>query len=864
MVHTAYLEHILDAYDAQDELLATPIIRVITFAHGAMSFWNFTMDSAMFEESFWQKLLLEDVKKSLLGNIRLQLDSNYARYSPSETKEVSVAVENLTMPADTCLTLHITIQDMEQNDVYCWEETISAPFKTILLPQITQSSLYRITASVYSEDILLARKEHGFWVMEDTKLLHKLQSFQPLTIDKTISTDYCLQNGETTAILGTTYFVTDSYRQCFYHMNAWLCYQEMAQLNQLGFNVLRSGNWYYIAEFYNEDGSIGERGIRALQTYFLNAALNGFTVQFVLGNVLLNQWDLGRSPIHNADMRKKCMCLVASFAQAFKDYPNVTLDIVNEPSYSQKGAWTLARPSEEPEELLAYQQWLQTKYGKIAHLHQAWGENSYSITDFTDVKMPETRLFSRGLFRTEQRINHTVLADFFAFARHEFLNWTHEIREVTKQYAPNMTVIMGRDETLRIPSQQDELLAGNIDMICWHQWHNNSDIITEYLLNRVRGNLCIAQELGMYKYDDIRGGKRHTDEEMARALFKKLLYSFGNFVQWQAHDDPYMFELSENSLGLYRADLSPTPSVAITQAFIEAEKKMQKYVRNRKEDAVRIATLHNTSYHFSVDNPIAHQGIRNHTYALYHGIKEPTDFVLEHQLSPEHADTIGTPRLFILPAMQTLSHKAWEELLHYVENGSVAFISGCIDQNEFFAPDAKIATLDKEYHTEKLLNFAKLTIGEQTYALDFRPIVNYGAVTNILNCGNINNQNHIMEYPVGRGCILYCPYPVELSSNMDAICACYQYAIEKAQAHNLMYQMLTKNPQIIFHAASYEGCTVYTFINEGFEDTISWIDLRSGKTFRVQVSADHGGKLWISPTGDVLNQFGAIHLSLPN
>ena len=151
----------------------------------------------------------------------------------------------------------------------------------------------------------------------------------------------------------------------------------------------------------------------------------------------------------------------------------------------------------------------------------AWGDSSVTIKSFDDVTLPEGHLFSRGLCRTELRFNPTPVADFFAFAREEFLGWTAEVRATAKAIAPDTIVTMGRDETLRIPTQQDEAMAGNVDMVCWHQWNYNSNIINEYLLNRVRGKICVAQELGMYKFDDIRCGKRHTDDEMVDMLQKK-------------------------------------------------------------------------------------------------------------------------------------------------------------------------------------------------------------------------------------------------------------------------------------------------------------------------------------------------------
>ncbi len=855
LIRNGYLEHILDAYDKEQQLIAAPVIRVVTHAKGSMTFFMFDFTTNMLQDSYWESLFLTIVHKELAGNILLETDSALARYTPEEEKPVSITIKPLNLHMDKPISLSISILNAEGTLCFAEQRDITLPYADTFIPVLSDSSLYQITAKVNTGNITLAKQASGFLVISDDEIAQEMAQFKPMYIDESVSTDYCLVDGHITAILGTTYFVTDVYRECFYNMNTWLCNKEMAQLAELGFNVLRSGNWTYISEFYEEDGCISTRGIRALQAYFILAARHGFTVQFALGNVMLNQWDTSLSPLHNKAMREKCMTYVSSFAKSFCSYPNVTLDIVNEPSYSIKGAWSPGKPSDEPGELIRYREWLREKYeDNLQALRNAWGESSSTLKTFEDITMPDPVLFSRRLYRTEQRYNYTPVADFFSFARDEFLTWTAEVRANIKKYAPDMTVIMGRDETLRIPAQQDEILAGNIDMVCWHQWHSNADIIYEYLMNKVRGKLCVAQELGMYKYDDICAGKRHTDEEMADKLIRKLLYSFGNFVQWQAHDDPFMFELSENSLGLYRADMSPTPSVKATKDLIAVEKKMQHLMQGRNNDKTKILTVYNTSYYFSVDHPLAQQGIRNHILALYYHMKELADFLPEHLFHRKNANAIGNPMLIIMPGMQTLRQEVWQELLDYVRNGAVLFISGCIDKNPYFGEDSKLSLIDSSYRTRKVRNFEKLVLHNKEYVLDFRALSGYGDITNLLCCGD-SPDNCIKEYLIGKGSILYCPYPIELSSNTEAVCACYKYAIEKANAQNEIYHISHANPNILFSATSYRDCTVYTLINEGFTDSVSFTDLRSKQTFSVLVNADSGCKLWVNPSGQIINRF---------
>ena len=53
---------------------------------------------------------------------------------------------------------------------------------------------------------------------------------------------------------------------------------------------------------------------------------------------------------------------MCKFFELFKEYTNVQLEMVNEPSYSINGAWRIARPSYDENEKKNYIKWLRKKY----------------------------------------------------------------------------------------------------------------------------------------------------------------------------------------------------------------------------------------------------------------------------------------------------------------------------------------------------------------------------------------------------------------------------------------------------------------------------------------------------------------------
>ena len=78
--------------------------------------------------------------------------------------------------------------------------------------------------------------------------------------------------------------------------------------------------------------------------------------------------------------------------------------------------------------------------------------------DFEEIPLPGDRPFPHLQ-------PHAVTADFFRFARESYSGWCHSIRELGRTYAPDMVVLMGRDESIRIPLEQDEYFAGNVDTV---------------------------------------------------------------------------------------------------------------------------------------------------------------------------------------------------------------------------------------------------------------------------------------------------------------------------------------------------------------------------------------------------------------
>lgn len=855
-------------YSKAGELVAIPISRVDHFIKGSLIFLNFTpTDQDYYNKLSGIKLLSNIIGTALRSTVNLEICSSYAMYYEDETPMLQLRLTPITKKEIISNQYKIKIQifanknsekllELELNSI-CFKQGI---FDSEVELKDLNEGFYKVVTSVYQDNNLIAQKNTGFYKHSKKFISNALKAFKPIYIDNTKSPDFCLQDGMPFAMHGTTYFVTDKYRKCFINFNAYQCDVDLKELKEVGFNILRSGNWELILQFYDEEGNINEKSARALEAYFYTASKYGLPVQFVFGNVTLNNWDRLKCPVHNPQMRKKVIRVFECFSDRFKEWPNVMVDIINEPSYSYAGGWTLGRPSGDKYELENWICWLKKKYNNdIVMLRQAWGINVSSVKTFDDAYLPREDQFSRNMARTEKYIDNALLTDFFDFARESYSNLVAQIYNTIKSRAPKLIVMMGRDEDMRIPSEQDEAYKGNIDVVNWHQWGKNSIIFAEYFLNRVRGIPCCGQELGVYIAEDNRGTERYDANGIAGVLEKKLLYSFGNWIQWQSFSDPFENELTENTLGLYRADRTATASVGVTRLLSWIEGKTHSLMSGRNEDAVEILTLHPTNYYFSVDRNLASQGIRSHILALHYHLKMQSDMVLEHLFKADNLSQIGKPKLIILPAAQMLSEATWTLLKQYISMGKTVLISGTVDVDNYWRKATRFCDLGIMAEVKPIFSEERLHIGDYSFNASFRKITAYADPAHTINKASYLNgkDNLVRVFNIGKGKLIHCPLPLELSDSIEPLAELYRFAIKEAGITNTICKIneIDTKPNLMVYPIPYENCTVYTIVNEGEDDSINFTDLASGAEIKMNVKGQRGCKIWIDKKGKLLGAY---------
>jgi len=77
-----------------------------------------------------------------------------------------------------------------------------------------------------------------------------------------------------------------------------------------------------------------------------------------------------------------------------------------------------------------------------------------------------------------------------------------------------------------------------------------------------------------------------------------------------------------------------------------------------------------------------------------------------------------------------------------------------------------------------------------------------------------------------------------------------------------MFRAEKGTPAILLNAVSYKACTVYTIVNDGPADTVTFTDLCSNVTVTAALGTGCGGKLWISKKGELLQKYGNLTVAM--
>lgn len=213
-------------------------------------------------------------------------------------------------------------------------------------------------------------------------------------------------------------------------------------------------------------------------------------------------------------------------------------------------------------------------------------------------------------------------------------------------------------------------------------------------------------------------------------------------------------------------------------------------------------------------------------------------------------DTLGTPKLILLPSPYGLSQQAWTAIETRVRAGAVLLITGPFSADEHMHPTDRAhrigidATLSPLQSRNEILHLPSGDI----------PLEYGGLSTTILDRDMLPAGATFTEVPLGKGKILFSALPIELNSNLASVARVYDYALKTA-AIGRTYLTTTKNPGILICPTRLPHATLYVLTSETETSPVSFTDTRSGKSFSGTLDSGHAALLLVGEHGDVLADY---------
>src|SRR5579864_5669421 len=691
---------------------------------------------------------------------------------------------------------------------------------TVKLDAPNDKGFHVITARIDVDGKPYSVYHSAFWIRD----LEYLRSGPKLNVNQ----DYFELDGKPLAVIGTTYMSSEVQRLYFDHPNVFVWDRDLRQIHDAGLNMIRTGWWTGWDKFCDENGVPYERTLRTIEAYLMTARQYGLPVQFnffaflpeVLGGV---------NPYLDPDAVRKQKTLITAVAARFHDVPFLAYDLINEPSFSKR-LWTM-RPNGDWIETQKWNEWLNARYANREALAAAWNVPATSVQG--TIPLPEDIDFNpRGMYDGH---NSLKIYDYEMFAQESFANWVRTMRDGIRESGSQQLITIGQDEGGFQDRLSPAFFAPFVDFTTNHSWWQNDSILWDSLVAKQPGKAMLIQETGLQRELNLDETSRRTPESEAALFERKVAMSFvqgSGAIEWLWNTNSYMTEGNEPPIGALRADATEKPEATVMLDFARFAAELSPHLRNPKQAQVAVIASQAAQYSAIAEAQIEAQ--RKAVRALAYYAHLAPYIVYENQI-----DTMGNPKLAILPSAQALNESTWQSLLKYVEGGGTLLITGPIDRDEHWQRVNRAAQIFPGATAQPLTfhNATQATIQTAKTALNF---TFSQEAQSWLEYEHFADGASLKQTSRGKGRIIWTAYPAELAQDEVWAGLLYTPVSGAAGVQPDFDEVQPLSPGTMAYAMPLEDSILYVFASDDVQNTqINVSDRITGTPLSFTLPAQH-------------------------
>ncbi|MGD0617867.1 MAG: cellulase family glycosylhydrolase, partial [Bryobacteraceae bacterium] len=622
----------------------------------------------------------------------------------------------------------------------------------------------------------------------------------PGGIPFTCNRDYLLRDGVPFVVTGTTYMAADAQREFLLEPNPAVWDRDFAEMKRSGVNMVRTGIWTGWKQIMPEIGRVEEGCLRALDAFLAVARRHDIAVIFNLFAFFPEMWG-GRNPYLDPRSVQAQKEFVFQLADRCRGVNDLTWDLINEPAFCSPAHPFNCRPNYDEYERAAWRSWLKSRYPDETKLREMWG-----LTPLDSIDLPALEdFFDQNIF---DKTHPLPVLEYHLFAQDMFNQWVREISSAIRANGNRHQLItVGQDEG-GLSNQPSPLFHDQVvDFTCVHNWWLNDDLLWDSLLTKSPMKPNLVEESGIMFYETMRRTPGRTEEQARDLLERKMAFAMGangaGFIQWLWNTNAYIPDDNEASIGFFRADGTAKPELQPFRAMASFWREHGSLLMDKQlEDVVMVVPQ---SHLFSVRDFASlatKRAVRVMHYECLTPMRVAGEYALEREFIPG--------QLIVLPSPQIFTNVAWNVLMSAVRNGSTLLVTGMIDRDEHWIPVDRSRELGLRAAIAPIAQEEALRIEGVDMQAGFHDDTFQRIEKEI-----VDEEEGVGVHAVslGKGKVLWCPLPLETSSDTAPVAALYRYALKQAGVR-AVYLVDHADPSVLIRPSVFARSVLYTLINE--------------------------------------------------
>jgi hypothetical protein len=664
--------------------------------------------------------------------------------------------------------------------------------------------------------------------------------------------DFLTRDGKPFFPVGTNYFSTEANGWDFSGpRNAQVWEDDFADMERHGVSFVRTGVWMSNAKFVEPlTGQVNERFLRNVEAFLAAAQRHHIAINFTFFAFVPGSGERSRgpnargpepppaNPYLNRETVHAEQEYVLSVVRRFARVPFLSYDLINEPSFSNPRLVFHGNvPNGDPSELAAWHEWLREKYPSLDALAAAWYVPPDQLGSFDNVLLPDEADLHYDRYGNPREVR---ALDYNLFAQDMFSQWVHGMVAAIRTAGSAQLINVGQDEGSVTDRVLNQFYAtSGVSFTTNHTYWQDDALLWDSVAAKHIGIPNITGETG-YQPVWAPDGTWRYDELTGTALEERkwaLGFAAGSSGAMQWDWD------REVDFGIERSDGS-------AKVWENMMRDLGRFAEQAAPFATgltlpQVAIVLPQSLQLSVYNAQAMEAQQTAVRALYNYDHTAAYAVGEYQI-----DTLGSPKLIILPSAHGLTDFAWKAIEARVRDGAVLLASGP------FAADAHLHETDRAAQIGLAYDAVPLELRDQTFAWEGKtlPLVYSGGKTTVLSRARLPGGKDWVELPLGRGKILFSALPLELNDRLDSVAAVYAYAIQAAGV-TPTYTTAVSDPGLLICPTLLPHATLYVLASETNQTAVSFRDQRSGKSFTGTLEPGHASLLLVGEDGKLITSY---------